>query len=116
MLSGTTRGTIMGRGFWTWAVMALASAWALLAVTGGIWVVVEWPGRWPVFRTASLLGGVTFLAMGQFLFSALVADRLFPGASQRLTGSFQVAAALVFFAGVLALLTKFLLLVIGDAK
>ncbi len=82
------------------ARVVLASAWALVMGVGGVWAAVEWPGRLdPSYKTFCIVGGLTSLAIGEFVFVALVADRLFPRASPWLSWSVEALAALAFLAG-----------------
>ena len=83
--------------------VALASIWAGLLVLAGLWAVSEGLDRFPMLARVWRVGGVTVIAMGQFLFSALVADRLFPHASRRLAGAVQAATGAALVLGLVAL-------------
>jgi hypothetical protein len=82
-----------------WLRLGLASLWAALLALVGLWAVTLGPQRLPGLGTGWWLLGLTALAMAQFVFAALVADRLFPQASVRLTLAFEGTAALVFVGG-----------------
>jgi glucose-6-phosphate-specific signal transduction histidine kinase len=78
-----------------------ATAWAAVMVVGGIWLLAEGPGRWPlVLPVAPRLGGVILVSAGQFLFMYLVADRWFPRAARAMTWPMELAATLVLVGGV----------------
>ncbi|MCC6319916.1 MAG: hypothetical protein IT438_00585 [Phycisphaerales bacterium] len=59
-------------------------------MTIGLLAVLEWPARFQVAGRWLPLLGLGLLAVGQFM-SAMVADRLFPGADRRLTGVLELA-------------------------
>ena len=60
------------------AVMLLGAVWALVLVASG-WGATAWSSPPPYLSTTSVrLGGLTMIAMGQFVFLAVVCDRLFP--------------------------------------
>ncbi|MGH7132390.1 MAG: hypothetical protein ACREJO_10645 [Phycisphaerales bacterium] len=80
--------------------IGLATLWAGLLVFSGLWAIGEWSWRFHEIRGACLLFGATLIAMGLFVFTALVADRLFPGADRRITGAVEGLCALASFAGV----------------
>ncbi|CAN5846037.1 hypothetical protein BH11PLA1_BH11PLA1_14320 [soil metagenome] len=88
---------------WLALRFALATVWAWLLSFGGVWALLEWPARFPAYRGACIVGGVTALAMGAFVFAALVADRAFPAASRWASWAVQVAAGGVFTVGLAGL-------------
>lgn len=59
----------------------------------------DWPGRFPAFGGACLVAGLTLVAMAEFVFASLVADRLFPSASRGLSGFVQMVTGAVFVCG-----------------
>lgn len=79
--------------------VGLASLWAGLLVFSGLWAIGDWSWRFHEFRTGCLLVGGMLIAMGLFVFAALVADRLFPEADRRVTGAVEGVCALAAFAG-----------------
>lgn len=83
--------------------VAFASAWAAVLCGAGLWAIINGPGRVPGLRTAWVVGGLTALAMGQFVFSAVVADRLFPHVQPRVQVAFQMATGGGFVLGLLAM-------------
>lgn len=84
--------------------VALATAWAGLLVLAGLWALTVGRARYAALEPAWLLGGLTVIAMGQFVFSALVADRLFPHADPRVVLAFQALTGLAFVLGFALLL------------
>jgi len=83
--------------------VVLATLWAGLLCVAGLWVMVDWTDRFPAYRWACLIGGGTALAMGQFVFAALVADRLFPRVNPWVSWSIQGVSGLVYVAGLVVL-------------
>ncbi len=83
--------------------VAVAGAWAGLLVLVGLWLVLDWAVRAPGFAIPCRLGGVTLIAMGQFVFAALVADRLFPGVWPGVRLAVEGASALTFLIGIATL-------------
>lgn len=77
----------------------LATAWSGLLCLGGLWILLEWPNRFPSYRTVCIVGGITGLAMGQFVFAALVADRLLPKTNLWVSWGVEGVAALVYAVG-----------------
>lgn len=56
----------------------LGTAWSGGLIVAGLWLCWTAPGRWPMFAAPMVCAGLTLLAMGQFVFLSLVADRAFP--------------------------------------
>lgn len=83
--------------------VVLATLWAGLLCVAGLWVMVDWTDRFPAYRWACLIGGGTALAMGQFVFAALVADRLFPRVNPWVSWSIQGVSGLVYVVGLVVL-------------
>ncbi len=83
-------------------LLTLASTvWAGVMVVGGLWLLGEGAGRWPLVPPAMpRLGGIILIAAGQFLFMYLVADRWFPRAARWLTWPLELAATVVLVGGV----------------
>lgn len=76
------------------------TAWALVMVVGGAWLLLHGPGRWPSLSPkAAALGGILSITAGEFLFMYLVADRWFPRAARWITWPLEIAASLVLVAG-----------------
>jgi hypothetical protein len=65
--------------------IALATFWALLLCLGGLGLIFDWAAKFPAAAWDCRLAGVTLLCFGQFVFIAVVADRLWPRASPRVT-------------------------------
>lgn len=80
------------RALWRATTTACAAAWAWVMVALGLVSLTEWSGAFPLTRGLFGIGGVMLIAAGEFVFAALVADRVFPRASRRLTGGFELAA------------------------
>ncbi len=83
--------------------VVLATLWAGLLCVAGLWVMVDWIDRFTAYRWACLIGGGTALAMGQFVFAALVADRLFPRVNPWVSWSIQGVSGLVYVVGLVVL-------------
>jgi hypothetical protein len=83
--------------------LGLATTWAALLVLAGLWAMTVGSDRLPTLGSGWLLLGITAVAMGQFVFAALVADRLFPHASVRLTLAFEASAAAAYVAGLIVM-------------
>jgi hypothetical protein len=88
--------------------VTLATGWAGLLVVAGVWALTDGLSALPLaadspLRLAWRMGGITAIAMGQLVFSALVADRLFPHANGWLCGGLQCLAAVGFLAGLVVL-------------
>lgn len=81
--------------------VAFATAWAGLLVLVGLWLAIAWPGRLPESSILWVLAGVTLVAMGEFVFAALVAERLFPGAPAAVRLGIEGTSALTFVLGLL---------------
>ncbi|MEC9374667.1 MAG: hypothetical protein VYC34_12520 [Planctomycetota bacterium] len=85
------------------ALVALGSLWAgILVVIGAMLVAGAMPGGLaaPQLRGVASILGLTFLAAGEFVFLVLVADRLFPKASPRLTRVVEAAVGGLLLFGV----------------
>ncbi|MBL8760661.1 MAG: hypothetical protein JNL50_05095 [Phycisphaerae bacterium] len=78
---------------------AAATAWAGTLLLTGLWIAMNGPTRWPVPRELCLVGGLSLLAGGQFLFLVLVADRVFPRASSRVVWAVEVVLFAAFVLG-----------------
>jgi len=77
-----------------------ASAWALVMVVGGAWLLLDGSGRWPILAPEPRTGaGLLSITAGEFLFMYLVADRWFPRAARSITWPLEIAASLVLVAG-----------------
>jgi hypothetical protein len=77
-----------------------ATAWAGVMVLSGLWIVFILPEQLPrVNPTLSAAAGLAIAAGGQFVFMILVADRVYPRASRRITGVAEAAAFIAFAAG-----------------
>ncbi|MBX9736585.1 MAG: hypothetical protein K2X32_06630 [Phycisphaerales bacterium] len=85
--------------------IVLATSWALLLGIGGVWVALEWPSRMPGNPKIWTVGGVTSVALGQFVFAALVADRLFPRANPWVSWTGQLLSILAFGVGLIVLVS-----------
>ncbi len=83
-------------------LVCAASAWALMMVVGGAWLVLHRDSPWPLPPGAAVVAGVFCIAAGEFLFMCLVADRWFPRALREITWVLEGAAGL-------ALIVSFLL-------
>ena len=81
------------------AVVAAASLWAGGLVVTGLWLVFSAAGKWSMFALPLSLGGLTAVVMGQFVFSYLVADRLFPVAARVIGWRLEIGSIALFFVG-----------------
>lgn len=81
--------------------VAFATAWAGLLVLVGLWLALAWVDRFPQSAILWCAAGVTLVAMGEFVFAALVAERLFPGAPAAVRLGIEGASALTFVLGLL---------------
>lgn len=78
-------------------VVFVGLAWSLVLVVAG-WKAAMWaspPALLP--GPAVLLGGLTMIAMGQFVFAALVCGRMFPGAG-RAVAAWELVCGAAFIA------------------
>ncbi|MBL0920526.1 MAG: hypothetical protein IBJ10_00165 [Phycisphaerales bacterium] len=66
--------------------MALGTLWAAVLVVGGAMVSTLGGSRWPGLGSASVLAGLTAVAAGEFVFLAVVGNRLFPASRRTLLG------------------------------
>ncbi|QOI99193.1 MAG: hypothetical protein HRU70_01280 [Phycisphaeraceae bacterium] len=89
------------------AALFLTAAAALAGAlsTAGLALLLGPFNAWWLASGVSNAFGVASLAAGQFLFLAAVADRCFPKADPRLTGTFELAFLAVFLASLLALVS-----------
>ncbi|MFG0283761.1 MAG: hypothetical protein ACF8R7_05005 [Phycisphaerales bacterium JB039] len=81
------------------AVVVAASLWAGGLGVTGLWLVFSAAGKWSMFGLPLTLGGLTAIVMGQFVFSYLVADRLFPGAARVIGWRIEIWSVALFLAG-----------------
>ena len=88
--------------------VALAGAWAGLLVLAGLWALNHGEGRFPSLGRLWLVGGLTCLFMGQFVFCAAVADRLFPHVHPRLQAAVEVGTGAGFVSGLVVLIALLL--------
>jgi hypothetical protein len=64
-------------------LIAIASAWAMCLTVPGLWLVFEGPETLMFSPDDSRIFGVLCIAMGNFVFMAFVADRVFPSVMRR---------------------------------
>ncbi len=88
-------------------VVLTATPWAVLMVVAGAWLVLEGAVRWPHARWPCYVGGAFWAASGHLTFSCLVADRLFPHVSRRVSWPVEIATGAAVFVGVLWWLAAF---------
>ena len=69
------------------ALAALGTLWAAVLVVGGAMVATWGPRHWPEMGSVGLLAGLTAIAAGEFVFLAIVGDRLFPASRRTLLGA-----------------------------
>ncbi len=86
----------------------LASLWSLMLCLAGLWLMIDFATRFPAAAADFRLAGIILLCFGQFVFVAVVADRLWPRASVRITwpvhlilGTSAVGGVIVLAAGLL---------------
>lgn len=80
----------------------LGTVWAAGLVVAGLWLCWTAPGRWPMFAAPLACAGLTLLAMGQFVFLSLVADRAFPELGRGVGRWIEFALLLIVLAGLVA--------------
>jgi hypothetical protein len=80
-------------------VGVLGTGWACGLVLAGLWLCWSAPGRWPMFTPALVCAGLTLLAMGQFVFLSLVADRVFPELGRGVGRWIELALLLIVLVG-----------------
>ncbi len=90
-------------------LVPIATVWAGSLSLGGIWLMMVGPRRLPSLTLACWMGGLAAIAAGQFIFEALVADRLFPSASKKLSLTAEFSSFLAFVFG-LGAMVVFLLI------
>lgn len=61
----------------------VATAWAICLVVPGLWLAIERPTVLLFGQGWALAVGVLCIAIGNFVFMVLVADRLFPSVARR---------------------------------
>lgn len=81
-----------------------ATGWAGAMQVLGLAAVFSAPSRWPIFAPYLLLAGTVLIAGGHYVFLVLVADRVFPSASPRVTLPIELSALAVFLLGLAWLL------------
>lgn len=106
-VASSPRGEAVPRVTWTVRLalrVLVASAWAGLLVLAGVWCWADLSGRLPTAAGLCRVMGLTLIAMGQFVFAAVVADRLCPGASAWVRTPTQVIAGTTYLVGLVLLL------------
>lgn len=91
------------------AAMAVAVVWGGVLVVSGLSLLastgegsMSWLAPLVTGRPAAVVAGFTAVAMGQFVFMVLVADRLFPRFANRFGWRIEVVTAAVMVAGLAA--------------
>lgn len=79
-------------------------AWGMLLVVGGAWLATR-AAEFPAVRPAVVIGGITSVLAGQFVFLVMVADRLFPGVRRELKVATEMTLAALLVMGVAATIT-----------
>ncbi len=74
---------MVSRGASLSALMLIATIWAACMAVPGLWLVLEGPHQWPRFSLPCVLGGVSAISAGTFVFLVLVIGRMFPDMSKR---------------------------------
>lgn len=87
--------------------------WALVLCMSGLWLILDWPVRFAIAGRLSFCAGVALFAMGQLVFVVVVADRVCPRASSRLTWP---AHAFLAMLAIFALLALGVLVAVGGAS
>lgn len=77
------------------AVLVLGTAWGLVLVVAGLGAMTGVVGPFGFPRPAVVLAGLTMIAMGEFVFFAVVCHRLFPDAGMVVAAG-EVAFGLMF--------------------
>lgn len=81
------------------ALASLGTLWAAVLVVGGAMLATLGPRHWPDMGSASLLAGLTAVAAGEFVFLAIVGDRLFPASRRTLLGAGELMFGGAFVLG-----------------
>jgi len=82
-------------------VVLAGSVWGLVAAECGLWLLFGMPRSGLTPGAAGIAGGVAFLAMAQFIFTGLVADRVFPDFGRTYGWWVEVGSALLFLVSML---------------
>ncbi len=90
------------------ALAILGTLWAAVLVVGGAMVATVGPSRWPGLSLAAVLGGLTAIAAGQFVFLAIVGERMFPGSRRTVLGWGELLFGGAFVAGAMGTLAAIL--------
>lgn len=88
--------------------VSLAWGWAGLLALAGLWALSHGPLRFPLLGRFWLVGGITCLLMGQFVFAAAAADRLFPHVHPRVQAGVELTVGAGFLAGLCLMLAMVL--------
>lgn len=86
-------------------LLSVGWAWGVLLVVGGAWLATRSAEFPPASRPAVVVGGVTSVLAGQFVFLVMVADRLFPGVRRDVKMITELALAALLVAGAAATVT-----------
>ena len=84
----------------------VATAWAICMVVPGFWLFIERPRVFLFGPRESAIAGIVCIAVGNFVFMVMVADRVFPSVARRPFAStveiltFSVGVALPVLHGV----------------
>ncbi len=79
--------------------VALGWGWAGLLALAGLWALDHGAERFPMLGRFWLVGGITCLLMGQFVFAAAASDRLFPHVHPRVQAGVELGVGAGFLAG-----------------
>jgi hypothetical protein len=93
-----TLATLATRGSARAAMAIVATLWAGSLVVLGLWLVFSVAPMWSMFAVPAVLGGLTAVVMGQFVFASLIADRLFPGAARIIGWRLEIGSILLLLA------------------
>ncbi len=76
----------------------IGTLWGGFVFIAGLSIAARHASSWPGAENAFRFGGVGLASLGMFIFSCVVADRLFPRADPRLCAAMQLLFGLVLIA------------------
>jgi len=90
-------------------MLLFGSLWAGLLVVGGAMLSTQGAATWPGMQNVVVAAGLSGVAGGFFVFSVIVADRIFPHAHRGLVIGLETLSGLALLFGLLAIVVIFIL-------